>query len=66
VFENVVIPKLQEGIYFDGNEDIVDDRLKNNEFIKGLITTTNKGVPLYKVNLDMLARESSVGNRVKF
>ena len=33
VFENVIIPRLQKGEYYDGSDIITDENLKNNQFI---------------------------------
>lgn len=66
VFENVIIPNLQDGKYYNGEEEVYDERLKYNELIQGLIRTTDKDVPLYKANIDMLAKDSSSNNIIKF
>lgn len=66
VFENVVIPKLQKGEYYDGSKTISDENLKKNKFIQNLIRATDGETPLYKVNLDMLAKDASANNITKF
>jgi hypothetical protein len=33
VFENIVIPNLKEGFYWDGKKTIHDENLKTNKFI---------------------------------
>ena len=66
VFENVIIPRLQKGEYYDGSDIITDENLKNNQFIQNLIRATDKETPLYKANLDMLAKDASANNIIKF
>lgn len=66
VFENVIIPKLQEGIYYDGNEEIYSSDLAKNQFIQNLLKTIDGEVPLYKADLDMLNKDSSTNNAVRF
>lgn len=66
VFENVIIPGLQKGRYYDGTEMIENENLKTNSFIQNLIRATDKDIPLYKADLDMLAKDSSASNIVKF
>ena len=66
VFETVLIPNLQNGQYYDGNKVINDPDLRNNKFIQDLIRTNNRDIPLYKVNLDMLAKDSSASSILKF
>lgn len=66
VFENIVIPQLQKGQYYDGTQIITKDALKNNKFIQNLIRATDGDIPLYKANLDMLAKDASANNIIKF
>lgn len=66
VFENIIIPQLQKGQYYDGSKIITDEALKTNKFIQNLIRATDKDIPLYKANLDMLAKDASANNIVKF
>ena len=66
VFENVIIPQLQKGQYYDGSDIITDESLKTNKFIQNLIRATDRDIPLYKANLDMLAKDASANNIVKF
>ena len=66
VFENVVIPALQEGYYFDGKTKQYSKKLHNNKFIQGLLKTIDDEVPLYKADLDMLNKDSSTTNAVRF
>lgn len=66
VFENIVIPYLQKGEYYNGTQIITDDSLKTNKFIQNLIRATDGDTPLYKANLDMLAKDASANNIVKF
>lgn len=66
VFENIIIPQLQKGQYYDGSKIITDEALKTNKFIQNLIRATDRDIPLYKANLDMLAKDASANNIVKF
>lgn len=70
LMENTIIPNLKEGIYYDkqGGKIVrmIDPSIKNNRFIQSLIKADNKGIPLYKCDLDMLTIDNSTNSRLKF
>lgn len=70
LFENTIIPNLKEGIIYDyQNGQVVEVRnstLSSNKFIQSLIKGDNKGIPLYKCNLDMMTIDNSPLSKIKF
>ena len=52
IFEKYIIPELQNGTLLDNNEQ--NQFVKNNEFIKNLTITDERGVPLYKADINLL------------
>lgn len=71
IFENVIIPKLKQGIVMDMDEqgNVVEKKyseLLNNPFISGLIRATEQKVPIYKVGLNMMTIEDSTESQKKY
>ena len=70
LFENSIIPALKEGIIYDYNGtsvvEIQDASLSTNKFIQSLIRGDNKGIPLYKCNIDMMTIDNSQLSKIKF
>ena len=66
VFENIVIPRLKKGEFWNGEVIQQIPELKNNQFIQNLIRTSDKEMPLYKADLDMLEKDSSANSIAKF
>lgn len=70
LFENTIIPALKEGIIYDYQDGQVvkvqNSTLSSNKFIQSLIKGDNKGIPLYKCNLDMMTIDNSPLSKIKF
>lgn len=76
IMEKYIIPGLQNGtlkkikVDEDGNPIQTNeaiDYLTNNKFVKGLILAQDsQGVPFYKLDIDMMAIDSTVANQEKF
>lgn len=70
LFENSIIPNLKRGIVLDYQNgqvvQIIDESLRSNKFIQSLIKGEDKGIPLYKCDINMLTIENSQNNKVKF
>lgn len=70
IFENVIIPKLQEGItqdYVNGKvEETSHPELLTNPFVQSLLKASYRDVPLYKANLNMLTIENSTESQRKY
>lgn len=70
LFENTIIPALKEGIIYDYQDSQVvkvqNSTLSSNKFIQSLIKGDNKGIPLYKCNLDMMTIDNSPLSKIKF
>ena len=71
IFENVIIPKLKQGIVTEVDQDgnisekkYVD--LINNPFISGLLRSSEQKVPLYKVALNMMTIKDSTESQKKY
>lgn len=52
VFEKYIIPELQKGLLLDNNEQ--NQKVKDNPFIKNLTITDERGVPLYKEDINLM------------
>lgn len=69
-FENVLIPKLQQGEYYTWEKGEVvlkyDDNIKQNNFIQSLITGLDGNIPLYKCDLNMLTFNNTSFSFSKF
>ena len=57
VFEKYIIPELQNGTLLDNAED--NEAIKNNEFIKNLMITSERGVPLYKEDINLMILDAN-------
>lgn len=76
IFEQYIIPELQSGKYFtngvtlnDGTEltsTEVNNLVKNNDFIKGLVSGRDGDKPIYKLNIDMLTKDSNPNANMQF
>lgn len=70
LFENTIIPALKEGIIYDYQDGqivkVQNSTLSSNKFIQSLIKGDNKGIPLYKCNLDMMTIDNSPLSKIKF
>lgn len=71
IFENVIIPKLKQGIVTEVDQDgnILEKKytdLANNPFISGLLRSSDKKVPLYKVGLNMMTIKDSTESQKKY
>ena len=64
VFENFMIPELQNGTLLDNSEE--NELIKNNEFIKNLMITSENGKPLYKEDINLLLTDSNDESRKKY
>lgn len=67
-FEEVIIPGLRRGVIYDLDENnIVQEKsipgLKENYFIRSLIKTRDKNMPLYKCNIDMMTAKNTESNQ---
>ena len=71
IFENVIIPKLKQGIVTEVDQDgnISEKKytdLVNNPFISGLLRSSEQKVPLYKVGLNMMTIKDSTESQKKY
>lgn len=71
IFENVIIPKLKQGIVTEVDQDgnILEKKytdLVNNPFISGLLRSSEQKVPLYKVGLNMMTIKDSTESQKKY
>lgn len=70
LFENTIIPALKEGIIYnyDGTSvvEISDSSISSNKFIQSLIKGDDRGIPLYKCDLDMMTVDNSPLSKIKF
>lgn len=71
IFENVIIPKLKQGIVTEVDQDgnILEKKytdLANNPFISGLLRSSEQKVPLYKVGLNMMTIKDSTESQKKY
>lgn len=76
IFEQYMIPELQSGTYFteettlnDGtilSSTEINNLLKDNEFIKGLVSGRDGDKPIYKLNIDMLTKDSNPNSNMQF
>ena len=71
IFENVIIPKLKQGIVTEVDQDgnISEKKytdLANNPFISGLLRSSEQKVPLYKVGLNMMTIKDSTESQKKY
>lgn len=71
IFENVIIPKLKQGIIIDFDKDgnVVEKQytdLVNNQFLNGLLRSNDRKVPVYKAALNMLTIENSTESQRKY
>lgn len=66
VFEDVIIPMLQNGEYWNGREIVKSPELRSNYFIDSLIRAKNGNVVFYKCDIDMMARNSSGITKINF
>lgn len=71
IFENVIIPKLKQGIVIDFDKDgnVVEKQrtdLINNPFLNGLLRSNDKKTPVYKAALNMLTIENSTESQRKY
>ena len=71
IFEHSIVPMLREGktLVYDSNNDIkevVDPRIRNNAFIKGLRLVKRNDKYFYTVDLNMLTIENSTESQQKF
>ena len=71
IFENVIIPKLKQGIVIDFDKDgnVVEKQytdLVNNPFLNGLLRSNDRKTPVYKVALNMLTIENSTESQRKY
>ena len=64
IFENYIIPELQNGTLLENSED--NEAIKDNEFIKNLMITSEKGKPLYKEDINLLLIDSNDEARRKY
>lgn len=64
IFENYIIPELQNGTLLDNSKD--NTEIMNNEFIKNLMITSEKGKPLYKEDINLLLTDSNDEVRKKY
>lgn len=71
IFENVIIPKLKQGIVTEIDQDgnISEKKytdLTTNPFILGLMRSSDRKVPLYKVGLNMMTIKDSTESQKKY
>lgn len=76
IFEQYIIPQLQNGTYFeqkitlkDGSElsaEEANNLVKRNAFIKGLVSGNDGNIPLYKLDIDMLSIDKSPISKMKY
>ncbi len=76
IFEQYIIPQLQNGTYFeqevilkDGTKLSVEEAnnlVKRNNFIKGLVSGNDGNIPLYKLDIDMLSIDKSPISKMKY
>lgn len=71
IFENVIIPKLKQGIVTEVDQDgnISEKKytdLANNPFISGLLRSSEQKIPLYKVGLNMMTIKDSTESQKKY
>lgn len=71
IFENVIIPKLKQGIVTEVDQagNISEKKytdLANNPFISGLLRSSEQKVPLYKVGLNMMTIKDSTESQKKY
>ena len=76
IFEQYIIPQLQNGTYFeqgivlrDGTEisaEEANNLVKKNAFIKGLVSGNDGNIPLYKLDIDMLSIDKSPISKMKY
>lgn len=64
IFENYIIPKLKEGKYITVDDsgnivEVIDDSLKENKFIQGLMTGTDGDMQLQRLNVDLMNYEQT-------
>ena len=64
IFENYIIPELQNGTLLDNSKD--NTEIMNNEFIKNLMITSERGKPLYKEDINLLLTDSNDEVRRKY
>lgn len=64
IFETYIIPELQQGTFLEDSQE--NAQLKNNEFIQGLLLTEDKGVPLYKADIDLIAKDTNESIRKQY
>lgn len=76
IFEQYIIPQLQNGTYFeqgitlkDGTQisaEEANNLVKRNSFIKGLVSGNDGNIPLYKLDIDMLSIDKSPISKMKY
>ena len=76
IFEQYIIPQLQNGTYFEQNITLKDgseisaeeanNLVKRNYFIKGLVSGNDGNIPLYKLDIDMLSIDKSPISKMKY
>lgn len=64
VFETYIIPELKRGTLLNDKEQ--NDAIRDNQFIKNLVITNDKGVPLYKEDIDLMLVNSNNETKRKY
>ena len=71
IFEQYIIPELQAGTYFtepSNNMSVSDlnNLVRTNDFIRGLVPANDGNIPIYKLDIDMLNIENNPFSVSKF